>query len=201
MKGRDIYPITSRFLEKEPFRSKPHLGLDFSMAPSTPLRSIQDGEILKVVDYGTKNVGKAVFVKWEDGKVAIYGHLSKISCKKGDVVSTGDLIGYSGNSGHVVGANGGYHLHFAIKENGSFIDPTPYADYIQNMNNVQKLKAIVEVPGSPEKAVALSDIMNGHMKFLEELLRSMKVNFVQFISSIDNSILVENIKNFFEFFS
>jgi murein DD-endopeptidase MepM/ murein hydrolase activator NlpD len=126
------YKITSRFMQQESFRSSGHKGIDFYMEEGTPLRSIQDGYISRIVDYGNQNVGKGIFVKWEDGKTAIYGHLSKFgSFKVGDKVNTGDLIGYSGHSGNVVGKTG-YHLHFGLKsEDGQrFLDPIPiYRQY------------------------------------------------------------------------
>src|SRR5574342_57043 len=106
-----MYKITSRFMQQEPFRSRGHSGLDFSMPNGTPLRSIQDGVVEKVTHL-KDNIGNGVLVRWNDGKVAIYGHMSETTVNVGDKVHVGDLIGYSGNSGHVVGANGGYHLHF-----------------------------------------------------------------------------------------
>lgn len=104
------YRITSRFLEKEPFRSHPHTGYDFAMPEGTPIRSITDG-IIHLVDYGNKNTGKTIFVQWGDGKTAIYGHLSKFAVKEGQHVKARDLLGYSGNTGHSTGA----HLHFGLK--------------------------------------------------------------------------------------
>lgn len=129
------YPITSKFLAQESFRQKEHLGLDFAMMKDTPLRTIENGVIEKVINI-PDGIGKAVYVKWTDGKTAIYGHMNDITVKTGDKVKIGDLLGYSGNTGNVFGENGGYHLHFAIKDQlGRFIDPEPYAPYIQEMNH------------------------------------------------------------------
>lgn len=131
----DRYPITSQFLNQESFREKMHLGLDFSMVKDTPLRTIQDGVIERVVNMHEVS-GNAVFVKWVDGKTAIYAHMNSVSVQVGDKVKIGDLLGYSGNTGNVFGENGGYHLHFAIKDGlGRFIDPEPYAPFVQEMNH------------------------------------------------------------------
>lgn len=170
------YRITSRFLEQEPFRTRPHTGIDFAMPENTPLRSIKDGIVERVVDFGSSNIGKGIFIKWQDGKTAIYGHLSKITVKQGDIVKAGDLIGYSGNTGHSTGA----HLHFAIKEGGRFIDPAPYIDLIQNMNN----------PSFLAKMQHTSDTvtLNGleFAKILSEILSSIKLQFINiFIRDID----------------
>lgn len=128
------YPITSQFMAQESFRQKVHLGLDFAMVKNTPLRTIQDGVIERVIN--TDGLGKAVYVKWVDGKTAIYGHMNEITVRTGDKVKIGDLLGYSGNTGNVFGENGGYHLHFGLKDAlGRWIDPEPYSPFIQEMNH------------------------------------------------------------------
>jgi hypothetical protein len=91
--------------------------------------------------------------------------MSETTVKVGDKVHTGDLIGYSGNSGHVVGANGGYHLHFGLKENGHFIDPSPYIDNIQNMNTT----IVQHIPDVVPTKLNFFDYMNQHMNVLSDL--------------------------------
>lgn len=186
------YKITSRFLEQESFRIRPHTGIDFAMPEGTPIRSIKDG-IVHLADYGNFNSGKTVFVKWSDGKTAIYGHLSNFSVKDGQYVKAGDLLGYSGNTGHSTGA----HLHFGIKEGGRFIDPSPYIDLIQNMNN----------PTFIVKSHRIADTvtLNGleFVKILSETLSSIKFQFINiFVGNIDNySFFLKIIKQSFQFFA
>jgi hypothetical protein len=166
------YPITSRFLQQEHFRTKGHSGIDFYMHEGTELRSIRNGYISKIVDYGNQNVGKGVFVKWEDGRTAIYGHLSKFSSfKEGDVVHKGDIIGYSGHSGNVVGKTGN-HLHFGLKsEDGThFLDPSPYIQDIQNMNTT----VVQHIPDVVPTKLNFFDYMQSHMNVLSDL----KMHFI-----------------------
>lgn len=206
-----LYQITSRFLQKESFRNSGHKGIDFSMPNGTPLRSIQDGYIERIVDYGSANVGKGIFVRWEDGKTAIYGHLSKFNpnLKIGDKVQTGEIIGYSGNSGHVVGKNGGYHLHFGLKENGKFLDPSPYIEQIQNMNNPEYLKHITEYiahkPEAIQKTVSFFDALKGQLDMYNGIGEYLSVNFIHIFHSfgdlVNNSILMQYIQYIFQFFS
>jgi murein DD-endopeptidase MepM/ murein hydrolase activator NlpD len=66
----------------------------------------------RIHDYGNVNAGKTVFVKWEDGKTAIYGHLNDFTVKNGQHVSPGDLLGHAGNTGFSTGN----HLHFGLKD-------------------------------------------------------------------------------------
>ncbi len=179
------YPITSKFNASESFREHGHNGLDFQMPNQTELRSIQDGVVQKIVDYGNVNAGKTIFVKWEDGKTAIYGHLSKYNpnLKEGDSVGVGDLLGYSGNSGNVVGSNGGYHLHFGLKDaSGNFIDPQPYAKLIQEMNH--GLLKMAEKGGDSFQKLSASDLFQKAMEGFGESLLDMKVNTIHLISQL-----------------
>jgi murein DD-endopeptidase MepM/ murein hydrolase activator NlpD len=55
----------------------------------------------------------------------LYGHMSGFAVASGDVVSAGQVIGYVGNTGNVIGANGGYHVHVETRLNGVAVDPMP----------------------------------------------------------------------------
>lgn len=201
------YPITSRFGEMEGFRNRPHTGLDLYMKTGTELRSIQDGIVEKVLHL-KNNVGNAVLVRWEDGKTAIYAHMDSITVKVGDKVNTGDLLGYSGHSGHVVSSSGGNgeHLHFGLKVNGEFIDPTPHINSLQNMNNP---KWIASHTGNSSvlsdlqnfSTSSISDIMSQYMKDYGHMLSELKFNLFTFITSVDYSIFIHYLQDFFKFFS
>jgi hypothetical protein len=118
--------ITSRYGDVDKLHPNGHTGIDFSLNEGTPLRSVFDGVVQKVVDYGSENIGKGVLVQFSDGTTGIYGHMSRIMVKEGQRVTEGQTLGLSGNSGFSTGP----HLHFGLKENGHFIDPTPLADKV-----------------------------------------------------------------------
>lgn len=159
------YRITSRFGQQESFRTHGHSGIDFAMNKGEPIRSIKEG-IVRIADYGNVNAGKTVFVKWEDGKTAIYGHLNDFAVKNGQHVQPGDLLGHAGNTGHSFGN----HLHFGLKEDGHFIDPSPYISDIQNMNVKQYAQNIVEHITEPTQLkVNFFDYMHQHMNVLSDL--------------------------------
>lgn len=110
--------------------NEPHHGIDFAMPEGTTLRSVADGVVESVVDYGSKNLGKGVMIRNEDGTVSIYGHLSEVDVSKGDVLNAGDAIGLSGNTGNSTGP----HLHFGMKDSaGEWVDPTPIADRVVSL--------------------------------------------------------------------
>jgi murein DD-endopeptidase MepM/ murein hydrolase activator NlpD len=67
--------------------------------------------------------GNHVIIRHKDKQlITIYGHMSKITTRKGATVNAGDKIGEVGSTGHSTG----YHLHFEIRVNGSPTDPTQY---------------------------------------------------------------------------
>lgn len=115
---------------------KPHMGIDYAMPKGTPIESVADGIVTKVVDLGNHNAGKMIQVKMENGETAIYGHLDKFKVHEGDHVHAGDIIGLSGNTGHSTGP----HLHFGLKDShGHFINPDKYDVAIQHMGDKHPL--------------------------------------------------------------
>jgi|GEM_PF-1414524 len=126
------FTISSAFGELSPVRNgRVHHGIDLAMPSGTELRSLVEGTVEKVVDYGTKNIGKGVVIRGEDGNLYTYGHLEKILVEKGQHLNSADIIGLSGNSGHSTGP----HLHFQIqKPDGTFVDPTPHIEALDAMS-------------------------------------------------------------------
>jgi len=100
------------------YLSGSHSGVDFRATIGTPVKSMGNGVVV-----GTGNTdlyckgasfGKWVFIKYDNGLSSTYGHLSAISAKAGDVVSTGDIVALSGNTGHTTGP----HLHVTVYASG-----------------------------------------------------------------------------------
>ena len=66
--------------------------------------------------------GNKLEIKYWDGSISWYGHLSKRIAQKGDTVRPGELVGLVGNTGHSFGS----HLHFEMQKTTSSdvpIDP------------------------------------------------------------------------------
>lgn len=115
--------ISSPFGATEPFRGGvPHTGIDIPMSTGTPLHTIKDGVVDRLL--GGK-CGEGVAIKTGDGKEHIFCHMDEVNVAPGQEVNAGDIIGLSGNTGQSTGP----HLHFAVKEpNGTFSDPSQYAE-------------------------------------------------------------------------
>lgn len=193
MKGNLTMPyrITSKFFQQESFRNSPHKGIDFAMETGEPLRSIKDG-IVTLKNFGSTNAGKTVYVEWDDGTAtAIYGHLSDFAVQNGQHVKAGDLIGYAGNTGNSFGS----HLHFGLKKDGQFIDPSPYIENIQHMNDPNYF-----VQSATELKLSFFDFMQQHMDLIGGFVSTVKVNFIHLVSSTDYTPLIKLLQNLIQFF-
>ncbi|WP_264163944.1 M23 family metallopeptidase [Mesobacillus sp. S13] len=122
-----IVRITSKFGEVSSIHKTPHTGIDIVLSEGTPLRSVYDGVIEKVYD-GSTNIGKGIKIRFEDGTEGIYGHLSEVKVKVGEMVRDGQIVGLSGNTGRSTGE----HLHFALQRHGEFVDPSSIVDKTVN---------------------------------------------------------------------
>lgn len=127
------YPISAGFGEIDSVHKIPHKGIDIAMPEGIPLHSLAEGIVSRVNDEGMFSFGKSVRIRFNDGTEVIYGHLSKINVKAHEHVDAGQIIGFSGNTGHSTGP----HLHLQLmSSNGQLIDPTPI---VQNQTWYQQL--------------------------------------------------------------
>ncbi|OGJ06403.1 hypothetical protein A2456_02345 [Candidatus Nomurabacteria bacterium RIFOXYC2_FULL_36_19] len=99
---------------KRLYASGTHNGVDFRASVGTPVFSMADGTVLGVGDtdltcYGA-SFGKFVFIKYNNGLSSTFGHLSLIKVYEGKQVKRGEMVGYSGNTGHTTGP----HLHVSL---------------------------------------------------------------------------------------
>lgn len=91
-----------------------HSGTDFRASIGTPIKSVADGIVEGVGDTDQTcpraSFGKWIFIRHYNGLATAYGHLSVISVSEGQKITRGQLIGYSGATGHVTGP----HLHLTV---------------------------------------------------------------------------------------
>ena len=100
-----------------------HLGIDYAAPTGTPVWAAAGGVITHRGDAG--DAGNLVTIKHDGGIETAYMHLSKFADgqKVGQHVAAKTVIGYVGATGLATGP----HLHFGVKQNGEFIDPTRLA--------------------------------------------------------------------------
>lgn len=104
------------FSNKNPqvYNGMGHNGVDFRASIGTPVKAVLSGVVKGVGDTDTAcpgaSYGKWVFIEHENGLSTIYAHFSAFAVKAGDSVSTGEVIGWSGNTGYSTGP----HLHLGV---------------------------------------------------------------------------------------
>ena len=95
-----------------------HAGEDFAIPIGTNLVSMSTGTI--VFAGQESGYGTIVKIRYWDGTVSFYGHMSRVGVTAGDRVEPGEVVGQSGNTGESTGP----HLHLELHPDGTAaIDP------------------------------------------------------------------------------
>lgn len=176
------FRITSRFGEIDDMHKTPHTGIDIALPENTPLKSVVNGVVDRVVDYGDKNIGKGVVIRFNGGDEIIYGHMNKIFVKEGERVWEGEVIGLSGNTGR----SSGPHLHLGVKDDGKFIDGTAYVNKLERLSEGKQEfigESLVSEYMSDSTQETIKSTLNGLMK-LSEKLSEMNVNVILFLKEM-----------------
>ncbi len=97
-----------------------HKALDIATRMATPVIATADGIISFIGNKGL--LGKLVAIDHGHGLVTRYGHLKKISKKRGEAVKRGDVIATVGVSGRTTGP----HVHYEVLLNGIPVNPLKY---------------------------------------------------------------------------
>jgi murein DD-endopeptidase MepM/ murein hydrolase activator NlpD len=101
----------------KPDSSEIHSGVDYALAPGTPVLSLADGTVMVAEDLFF--TGKAVFIDHGNGLVSMYFHLSEIKVQAGQDVKKGESLGLVGSTGRLTGP----HLHLGVRWHDARIDP------------------------------------------------------------------------------
>jgi len=112
--------------------------LDFSASSCSeswnkPILSVSGGRIIVADIFDDSGYGKNIVIDHGYGYRSRYAHLNSILVNVGDIVSQGQEIGRSGNTGNVIGGDCKYpgtHLHFALYYNGKACLPEPMSGYV-----------------------------------------------------------------------
>lgn len=96
------------------YSGKGHNGIDFRASVGTPIKAALTGTVLGTGNTdlvrGCYSYGKWVLIKHANGLDTLYAHLSQIDVSAGQSVATGEVIGFSGETGYATGP----HLHFGV---------------------------------------------------------------------------------------
>ncbi len=94
-----------------------HPGIDFKGSRGDAVKSTADGIV--IIAGWFQGYGKCVRIRHKNNLETLYGHLSRVNVKVGQMVNTGQVVGQVGSTGHSTGN----HLHYEVRKNGKPINP------------------------------------------------------------------------------
>jgi murein DD-endopeptidase MepM/ murein hydrolase activator NlpD len=110
-------PVTSGFGMRW---GRMHEGIDIMTSTGTPVRAAAAGTVIYAGWLG--GYGNLVVVDHGGGLSTAYAHNSSFASSVGQSVAAGQVVSYSGSTGH----SSGPHVHFEVRVNGSAVDPLGY---------------------------------------------------------------------------
>ena len=99
-----------------------HLGFDLASFTGVPIVAANRGKVVLAEELGI--YGNCVIVDHGMGVQSLYGHLSSIGVKAGEMVEKEQELGKSG----MTGLAGGDHLHFTMLVSGQMVNPVEWWD-------------------------------------------------------------------------
>ena len=97
-----------------------HAGIDIGVPSGTPIHAAASGTV--VIAGWVSGYGNYTCIDHGGGMATCYGHQSSFATSVGAQVTQGQVIGYTGCTGHCFGP----HLHFEVRINGTPVDPLGY---------------------------------------------------------------------------
>jgi murein DD-endopeptidase MepM/ murein hydrolase activator NlpD len=110
-------PVTSGFGIRW---GRMHEGIDIAVGQGTPVHAAGAGTVIYAG--WMEGYGNLVVIDHGNGLSTAYGHNSALASSVGQALSAGQVIAYSGSTGHSTGP----HVHFEVRVNGSAVDPLGY---------------------------------------------------------------------------
>jgi murein DD-endopeptidase MepM/ murein hydrolase activator NlpD len=129
-----------------------HLGYDLAQTMNTPVKAANAGKIIYADRLGL--YGNCVVIDHGYSLQSLYGHMSRITAKVGDMVSKEQQIGVSGSTGMAFGD----HVHFSMMIAGIQIDSKEWWDehwiHDRILSKIGPQDERGQVSGTPARAAA-----------------------------------------------
>ena len=100
--------------------SSNHQGIDIGAPTGSSILAAASGNV--VIATYSASAGNYVMINHGGGVYTVYMHMNSIGVSVGQSVSQGQQIGTVGSTGYSTGP----HLHFGIRSNGTYVNPTAY---------------------------------------------------------------------------
>lgn len=122
--GQLIWPVDGPVVSGFGMRwGRMHEGIDIAVPAGTPIRAADAGTVVLLQSESESGgYGNFTCLDHGGGLQTCYAHQSSFAVSAGQSVSQGDVIGYSGCTGHCFGD----HLHFEVRVGGVPTDPLGY---------------------------------------------------------------------------
>lgn len=120
--GDYFWPVDGGYISAYQGDGRGHKGIDIAAPYGTPIYAAESGTVIDVGSGWNGGYGNCVMVSHDDGNVTVYAHQSSVAIEYGDYVVKGQIIGYVGSTGDSTGN----HLHFEVRSNGTYPNPTNY---------------------------------------------------------------------------
>lgn len=104
-----------------------HPGMDITAPLGTKIHPLKDGVVV-LVSFSKFDYGRMVIVDHGNGLRTRYAHMGKVFVEEGEKISTDQIIGEVGITGHTTGP----HLHFEVMKNDKTVNPRPYLNLSKN---------------------------------------------------------------------
>jgi murein DD-endopeptidase len=98
-----------------------HKGMDFKVPVGTDVITPKAATVVRA-DWNLADNGNCVEVRYSDGTLARFLHLSDTQVRAGQQLAAGAVIGLSGNTGRSTAP----HLHYELEKGGKVVDPVRY---------------------------------------------------------------------------
>ena len=112
-----VGPVTSPFGWRW---GRLHEGIDIAVPSGTPVHAAAAGTVIYAGWMG--GYGNLVVIDHGGGVATAYGHNTSVAVALGQQVEQGQVIAYSGSTGHSTGP----HVHFEVRVGGAARDPLGY---------------------------------------------------------------------------
>jgi len=150
-----IQPVANKKLERigsgfgyrtDPFyrTSRFHAGIDFTAPRGVEVYATANG-VVSLVKSEFWGYGQHIVINHGNGYETLYAHLSKFSCKVGQKVKRGQLIGHVGSTGKSTGA----HLHYEVHKDGVPINPVYF--FFNDLTN-EEYQQVLEKASAPTQS-------------------------------------------------
>ena len=115
--GVFVWPVDNHSLSGNDY-SYEHPGIDIAAGLGSPVYAADAG-MVRSEGNDSSGYGNVIEIDHGNGYSTVYAHLSVIGVRACQSVFAGQQIGEAGNTGNSFGA----HLHFAVIQDGAYINP------------------------------------------------------------------------------